>query len=59
MGCVRQALASIRQLPGIYETSGDLESVTVVYDPEQVTVEEISQAIERVGYRVEGIFSNR
>ena len=59
MGCVRRAIASIRQLPGIHETTGDLESVTVTYDPAQVSVEEISQAIDRAGYHVEGIISEQ
>lgn len=59
MGCVRRAIAFIRQLPGIRETTGDLESVTVTYDPAQVSVEEVSQAIKRVGYHVEGIISEQ
>ncbi|HEY64634.1 MAG TPA: heavy-metal-associated domain-containing protein [Caldilineae bacterium] len=56
---MRRAIAFIRQLPGIHEATGDLQTVTVTYDPGQVSVEEISQAIERAGYHVEEIISDR
>lgn len=51
-------LASIRQLPGIIEVTGDMSTNTVVatYDPGQVTPDQIGQAIESVGYTVEGTF---
>lgn len=59
MGCVRRTIAFIRQLPGIHEATGDLQSVTVTYDPDQVSVDEISQAVEEAGYHVEGIISEQ
>ena len=51
-------LASIRQLPGIVEVTGDLSTQTVVvtYDPAAVTPKQITQAIESVGYTVTGTF---
>ncbi|RME51825.1 MAG: heavy-metal-associated domain-containing protein [Caldilineae bacterium] len=51
-------LASIRQLPGIVEVTGDLSTQTVVvtYDPDAVTPEQITQAIESAGFAVESQF---
>ena len=51
-------LASIRQLPGIIEVTGDLATRTVVarYNADQVTPEQIGQAIESIGFTVEGRF---
>ena len=51
-------LASVRQLPGIMETTGDLGTNTLIvtYDPAQVGPEEISQAVTAVGYSVTGTF---
>lgn len=59
MSCVVRATTSIKRLPGIIEATGDLESVTVTYDPDQATVAEITQAIESAGYSVEGQITNR
>lgn len=59
MSCVVRATTSIKRLPGIIEATGDLESVTVTYDPDQVTVAEITRAIESAGYSVEGRITNR
>jgi copper chaperone CopZ len=45
-------------LPGITEVRGDLLAGTlvVVFEPTQVTPEQIVQAVEQVGYSVEGTF---
>jgi len=51
-------LASIRQLPGIVEVTGDLATQTVVvtYNPSAVTPKQITQAIESAGFAVESQF---
>lgn len=52
-------LAHVRQLPGIQEVTGDLSNRTLVvtFDPEQVGSDQIVQAVEAVGYQVEGTFN--
>jgi copper ion binding protein len=59
MDCVTRIAHGIRALPGVQRVSGNLDrgSVKVVFDAEQVPVEEILRAIERTGYAVEGIES--
>ncbi|MFQ5408965.1 MAG: heavy-metal-associated domain-containing protein [Anaerolineales bacterium] len=51
-------LASVRQLPGISEATGDLATGTLIvtYEPAQVTPDQIAQAVEDVGYAVTGTF---
>ncbi len=51
-------IASIRQLPGIIEVTGDLPTMTVVveYVADKVSPDEISQAIKSAGYGVTGTF---
>jgi copper chaperone CopZ len=45
-------------LSGIKEVTGDLSTRTLVvaFDPEQVVPDHIIQAVEAVGYQVEGTF---
>lgn len=52
-------IARVRQLSGIKEVTGDLSARTLVVtvDPNQVTQEQIIQAVEEVGYEVEGTFT--
>ena len=51
-------LASIRQLSGIIELTGDLATMTVEvkYDSAQVSEEQIAEAIKDLGYTVEETF---
>jgi len=51
-------IARVRQLSGIKEVTGDLSTRTLVvaFDPEQVVPDQIIQAVEAVGYQVEGTF---
>ncbi len=48
-----RAIAYIERLPGIRETTGDLESVTVTYDSSEVSPDEIAAAIDEAGYHVD------
>lgn len=52
-------LARVRQLPGIKEVTGDLAARTLVvtFDQSQVTPDQIIEAVEAVGYQVEGTFA--
>jgi len=45
-------------LPGILEVTGDLATgeLIVTYDPAQVTQEQMINAVEKLGYIVEGTF---
>jgi len=47
-------VSAVKALPGVHSADGDLRSVVVTYDPAQVTVEQLSQAIEALHYRVVG-----
>ena len=51
-------IARVRQLSGIKEVTGDLATHTLVvaFDAEQVVPAQIIQAVEDVGYQVEGTF---
>ena len=51
-------IARVRQLSGIKEVTGDLSTRTLVvtFDPAQVGSDQIVQAVEAVGYQVEGTF---
>jgi len=51
-------LSRVRQLPGITEVEGDLGAMTLIvtYDSSQVSPEQISQAVEDIGYRTTGTF---
>jgi copper chaperone CopZ len=52
-------LTRVRQLPGIKEVTGDLATNTLVvtFDQEQVTPEQIIEAVNEVGYQVEETFT--
>lgn len=52
-------LTRVRQLPGIQEVTGDLVTNTLVvtFDQTQVTSAEIEEAVNAVGYQVEGTFT--
>ena len=52
-------LASVRQLSGIQEVTGDLSAHTLVvtFDQNQVEQEQIIQAVKEVGFEVEGTFA--
>jgi copper chaperone CopZ len=51
-------LSRVRQLPGIIEIEGDLGAMTMIvtYDSAQVTPEQISEAVEDIGYSTTGTF---
>lgn len=51
-------IASVRQLPGIVEVTGNLATGTVVvsYNSAIMTPEQIIEAIESPGYTVTGTF---
>ncbi len=51
-------LSRVRQLPGITEVQGDLGAMTMIvtYDSAQVTPEQISEAVEDIGYSTTGTF---
>ena len=52
-------IARVRQLSGIKEVTGDLSERTLIvtFDQNQVTQEQVIQAVEEVGYEVEGTFT--
>lgn len=55
--CRAAVTARLDRVPGIITATVDLptDSATVRYDPSQVTVEELKQAIAEVGYQVRGV----
>ncbi len=57
MDCVTHIGNSVKQLPGARKISGNLtqNTVKVGFDPDEVSVEQIIQAIETAGYKVESI----
>lgn len=52
-------LSSIRQLPGIIEVTGDLSASTLIvkYDSAQASEEQITAAVNNIGYTVQGVFN--
>lgn len=52
-GCQARVEASLAQVPGILEVHIEGQDVTVIYDPSQVTPEQIQAAIESGGDTVE------
>lgn len=59
MDCVTHIANSVKRLPGARKISGNLtqNTVKVGFDPDKVSVEQIIQAIETAGYKVERIES--
>lgn len=57
-GCLVVTLARVRQLPGILEVTGDLNKGTLIvrYDSALISQGQIVEAIENLGYAVEGTF---
>ncbi len=51
-------LTAVRQLPGVKEVTGDLSAATLViaFDPTQVSPDQITKVVEKLGYSVEGTF---
>jgi len=57
MDCVTHIANSVKRLPGARKISGNLtqNTVKVNFEPDKVSVEQIIQAIETAGYKVEGV----
>ncbi len=57
MDCITHIADSVRRLPGARKISGNLtqNTVKVGFEPGKVSLEQIVQAIEAAGYRVDSI----
>ena len=57
--CITHIARSVKQLPGAQKISGNLtdNTVKVRFEPDNVSVEQIIQAIESAGYEVEGVLA--
>ncbi len=57
MDCVSHIANSVKRLPGARKITGNLtqNTVKVGFEPDKVSVEQIIQAIEAAGYKVESI----
>ena len=55
-GCERTVSRVVANIEGVSSSKADLASstVTVEYDPSKVTISDISEAVERVGYKFVG-----
>ena len=55
--CVRHINAAIRALAGVVDVEVDLrgQNVSVDFDPARATLDQISAAIQVVGYQVAGL----
>lgn len=58
--CEQTIQKSIRRLPGVREVEVDFPTsqASVLFDPEQVTVGELMQAVNQAGYRASGFTRN-
>jgi copper chaperone CopZ len=59
-GCENAIIRSLDRLEGVYEAdaSHENELVTLKYDPETADIEQISEAITTVGYKVAGVLED-
>ena len=57
MDCVVHIADSVKRLPGARKISGNLDQRTlkVGFEPDMVSIEQIIQAIEAAGYRVDTV----
>jgi P-type Cu+ transporter len=55
--CTAAVAAKLKQLPGVIAYHVDLksDSASVLYDPEQVTVEKLKQAVTEAGFQVRAV----
>lgn len=53
-GCERTITGVVSNLPGVSSAKADLErtSVSFEYNPEKITVDDIKQALNRIGYKI-------
>lgn len=53
-GCQRTIEHILRQQQGVWETEVSLDhaSARVLFDPQQISSQQLSQAVENAGYRV-------
>lgn len=59
-GCENAIIRSLDRLDGVYssDASHEDELVTINYDPDVVNLEQITEAITKTGYTVEGEIDN-
>jgi len=59
-GCENAIIRSLDRLDGVYSSDASHESelVTIKYDPDMVNLEQITEAITKTGYTVEGEIEN-
>lgn len=57
MDCITHIAAGVKRLPGTLRVSGNLDqrTVKIAFEPDKVSLAEIVQAIEGVGYPVERV----
>lgn len=55
-GCENSVIRALASLDGVYESEADFqeELVVVKFDPSLVSIEQITSAITRTGYQVQG-----
>jgi len=49
-GCVRHVRKALEKMPGVETKSVAIGTAEVGYDPNQVTVEQITEALRKAGY---------
>ena len=57
MGCAKSVENALKSLEGVERVEVSLEegSAKVTYDDEKISIEEISEKIEKIGYRFAGV----